>query len=181
MLFWVALGAALFSTAFTFTVLAVLFLTSERMQGKSITYDTEKEGSYTKLVLAFRPIIIVFLAGLILYGSTTNTNSVAFNTRDAKSSIASVDLISPSQHSTVAQKIIFNEDRKLDTLILIFNNTHVHRANMSLLKIDMVKVETGKSIFSELIAGSAITDKQDLSIDLKNPSGKRRSLWNQII
>ncbi|ERL11429.1 hypothetical protein HMPREF1248_0334 [Coriobacteriaceae bacterium BV3Ac1] len=84
-----------------------------------------------------------------------------------------MDLISPSKHSTVAQKIIFNDGRKLDTLILKFNNTHVYRANMSLLKIDMVKVETGKSIFSELIAGSAISDKQDLSIDLKKPQWKK--------
>lgn len=159
---------ALFSTAFTFTVLAVLFLTSERMQDKRIEYDTEKEGNYTKVILAFRPVVIIFIVGLILYGSTASTNSVAFNTRGAKSSIASVDLISSSQHSTVAQKIIFNEDRKLDTLILKFNNTRVLRSNMALLKIDLVKVKTGKSIFSNVIAGSAISDKQDLSIDLKN-------------
>lgn len=168
---------ALFSTAFTFTVLVVVFLTSKRMQDKSIAYDTEKEGIYTKISLAFRPLLIVFFVGLILYGSTASTSSVAVNTRGAKNSIGSVDLISPSKHSTVAQKIIFNEDRKLDTLILKFNNTHVHRANMSLLKIEMVQVKTEKSILSELIAGSAIPDKQDLSIDLKNAPVEKSEVY----
>lgn len=152
----------LFSTVFIFSLFAILVLTAPRLQN---TEDTERRRP-ERWVMLLRPALLGVATLLTLYAYTSKTNPVAYDTRDIEHAASSVDLISSEQDNVVVQPLVSPDDRKLDELVLRFENTYYRRANMALLYIELWDADMDVCIFQDAIGCSFIEDDADLSIDL---------------
>lgn len=153
----------LFTTIFITAVIAILVLTLPRLQKK----DGEKEKPERWLLLA-RPVFLAAVCAVTVYGYTARTNPVAIDTRSLENAASAVDLVYPGNKDVVSQRIVFNDDRELDEIVLKFNNTLYARQDMGLLYVELWDDESGVRIFSDVIGCSFIPDNGDLSVDLKH-------------
>lgn len=153
----------LFSTVFIFSLFAILALTAPRLQNEDDTEHRRPE----RWVMLLRPVLLGCAVALTVYAYTAKTNPVAYDTRDAEYAAGSVNLISSERDNVVTQPLVFPDDRKLDELVLRFENTYYRRANMALLYIELWNTDTDECIFQDVVGCSFIEDDTDLSIDLK--------------
>jgi len=176
----------LFTTVFISAIIAILALTLPWLQQK----DGEKEEP-EKWLLCARLVFLVVVCVVTVYGYTARTNPVAIDTREIENVASAVDLAYPGNKDVVSQKIVFDEDRKLDELVLKFNNTLYARQNMGLLYVELWDKGSGDKVFDDVIGCSFIPDNGDLSVDLKHTAvekyktyeirlyGKAGNIWYQ--
>jgi len=150
----------LYSSVYVAAVLALLVLTCPRWK------KGEKKGEAEKWILALRPIALGLFSALIVYAYTAKSNVPAYDTRESESASGTVNLISAEEENIVTQDLIFDDDRKLDELVLKFHNTDARRSNMALLYVEIREKDTGNEIFDTAIGCSAISDDNDLRIPL---------------
>ncbi len=151
---------ALYSSVYVAAILALLVLTCPRWQ------KGEKKGEPEKWILALRPAALAIFSVLIVYAYTARSNVPAYDTRESSSEAGNVNLISAEEENIVTQDLTFEDDRKLDELILKFHNTDTHRSNMAMLYVEIQEKDTGKDIFDTVIGCSSISDETDLRIPL---------------
>ena len=149
----------LFSTAFVGGVILLLLLTLPKIQTGSA--DDKIRG-----IVWLRPVILIAVSGLIIYASTSQTNKIAFDTRNYETAAAECNLIDPVQDNCLKQKVVFPDSRKLDSIILKFHNTHCHRSNMALLRLELLD-ENDACIFEDYRGCCAIGDKEEIKINLR--------------
>lgn len=65
----------------------------------------------------------------------------------------------------ICQEIQFKESTTLDELHLKFNNSHYHRSNMALIKIEL-KNDKDESLFLHDLGGSIINSNKEIVIEL---------------
>ena len=151
---------ALFSSVYVAAILALLILTCPRLQ------KGQKKGEPEKWILALRPAALAFFSFLIVYAYTAKSNVPAYDTRDSEYEKGTVNLISAEEENYVTQDLTFEDDRKLDELVLKFDNNDADRSNMAMLYIEIQEAATGRDIFHTVIGCSAISNDNDLRIPL---------------
>lgn len=166
---------ALFSSVYVAAVLALLVLTCPRWQ------KGEKKGEPEKWILALRPAALALFSVLIIYAYTARSNVPAFDTRESRSEAGTVNLISAKEENKVVQDLIFEDDRKLDELILKFHNTDTHRSNMAMLSVEIQEKNTGMNIFETIIGCSAISDEKELRIPLHHAQVKKGGKYQIVL
>lgn len=149
-----------YSSIFVAAMLVLLVLTFPKQQ-------KEKEKEVDGEILLLRPIVLGVISCLIIYGYSAKTNIIAVDTRNDDAIVSSVDLISDEHTNILEQEIVFNNTRKLEEMILKFNNTLPSRVNMALLYIEIWDGENEKCIFKGVQGCSSIQDNVDIRINLR--------------
>lgn len=162
-----SLYRALFSSIYVAAVLALLVLTCPHWQ------KGEKKGEPEKWILALRPAALALFSILIIYAYTARSNVPAYDTRESGSEAGTVNLISAKEENVVTQDLVFEDDRKLDELILKFHNTDTHRSNMAMLYVEIREKDTGRTIFDTIIGCSTISDEKEFRISLDHAQVSR--------
>ena len=150
----------LFSTIFGSGIILLLILTLPKLQ-KGLADDK------TKTIVWLRPLILMLVSGLIIFASTSQTNVTAYDTRNYEAVPTQCNLIEPMSDNSLSQKIIFPDSRKLDSMIMKFENTHYYRANMALLHIELLD-ENELCVFEDCLGCSVIGNKEEIVVDLKD-------------
>ena len=151
---------ALYSSVYVAAILALLVLTCPRLQ------KGKKKGEPEKWVLALRPAALAFFSALIVYAYTATSGVPAYDTRDNDSAAGTVNLISAEEENYVTQNLTFEDDRKLDELILKFHNNDSDRSNMAMLYVEIQEIDTGRNVFDTVIGCSAISSEENIHIPL---------------
>lgn len=151
----------LFSTVFVVGVILLLVLTCPK-QKQQECFAKQRVRDYVCL----RPLVLLLITGVILYATTSKTNRIAFDTRNCDTEVAQCDLISSKSKNYICQDLVFQDSRKLDSVVLKFNNTHYHRSNMALLCFELLS-EKGSPVFKEYLGCSDIKSKEEVSLNLR--------------
>ena len=149
----------LFSTVFVAGVVLLLILTLPKLQKGLVENRTND-------ILWLRPLLLVVVSSVIIYASTSQTNKIAFDTRDFEATVAQCDLIEPLSDNNICQEVIFSDSRNLDSIVLKFRNTDYQRANMALLHIEL-QDDKGLSVFDDYIGCCTIRNNEEISINMK--------------
>lgn len=160
----IARFAPAFSTVFAFAILAVVVLTLPQLQAR---IREEGDEEVTRALLIVRPFVIAVAALLCAWPHLASANPALVDTTSRQTVGCSENLTAGDGAPVVEQALGLSEGRRLDELVLRFENGSFSRSNLALLRVELAKAESGETVFSKEVGCSFIDTDVDAKVALK--------------